>query len=119
MITVNGKEYGLFLSVDAMMQIAKLCPGENLERLNDVLYSDNFSESITATIGFVCALSAGHEARTAFLDAGYEPEPLTPEKLSNIALPELWAARQAGIEAFNAGLKVTVEAETPKKKEGQ
>lgn len=117
MITVNGKDYGLFLSVSSATEIAKLCPYEDLSHLYDILFSDNLPESNSSIIAFVSALSAGYEARQAFLVPGYEPNPLTPEELGNITLRELWAARDAGIETFISGLQVTVEVDEPKKKE--
>lgn len=114
---INGRYYGLLLTVSAASEIAQLCPGENFEHLNDVIFSPSIPVSNNAIINMACALSRGYESHRAFDDPGYTPAPLTPELLATLSLLELWQLRGEAIQAFNAGLTTTVKVDDSKKNE--
>ena len=114
---INGKDYGLLLTVAAASDIAKGCPGENFDKLNEALFSPSIPESNNAIINMVCALSHGYEARRTFDEPGYTPAPLTRELLSTLSMLELWQLRGEAIQAFNAGLNTTVKVDDSKKNE--
>lgn len=115
-MNINGKDYGLLLTVAAASEIAKSCPDENFKQLNELLFSPSIPVSNNAIINMVCALSLGYEARRTFDEPGYTPAPLTRELLSTLSMLELWQLRGEAIQAFNAGLNTTVKVADSKKK---
>ena len=112
-----GKEYGFLYSVGAEQEIARLCPGEDLKRIREIL-AGSTAETIEKRVQILCILSRWHEKARA-LEEGerYEPKPLTREELlllPNVRFQELHS------EALQAMLRDngrTVEAEPAKKDE--
>lgn len=112
-----GREYGFLYSVGAEQEIARLCPGEDLKRIREILVGST-AETIEKRVQILCILSRWHEkARELEEGAGYEPKPLTSEELlllPNVRFQELHS------EALQAMLRDqgrTVEAEPAKKDE--
>ena len=112
-----GREYGFLYSVGAEQEIARLCPGEDLKRMREIL-AGTTAETIGAGVEMLCILSRWHEkARALEEGAGYEPKPLTSEEL--LLLPKVRFKELQG-EALQAVLRDngrTVEAEPAKKDE--
>ena len=110
-----SRPYGFLYSVGAEQEIARLCPGEDLKRMREIL-AGTTAETIEKGVEILCILSRWHEKARAFEEGDhYEPNPLTSEELQ--LLPKL-RFQQLQSEALQAILRDsgrTVEAEPPKK----
>ena len=110
-----GREYGFLYSVGAEQEIARLCPGEDLRRMREILAGAT-AETIGAGVEILCILSRWHEKARALEEGDrYEPQPLTREEL--LLLPKVRFKELQG-EALRAMLRDngrTVEAEPAKK----
>lgn len=113
---ILGRNYELLLTVGATEEIAALCPDKDLKRMREVLQGGT-----TAALDFVfqmtAAMSRGAEARRAFLEPGYKPDPLTPEILRLLTTEEVANVQAATMDAFKAGKETSVEADGAKKNE--
>ena len=75
---INGKDYGLEFNIQAHEEIAKLCPGQDIARMEE-LYNKGSAESLRADIAIACALSRGYEDHKHFEDPDYVQDYLTEE----------------------------------------
>lgn len=117
MIKINGREYGLKLTVGAALAITEICPAEDLSKLNDALYYPMLHMANENTIRFIVALSEGYESAKAFNDPGYTPDPITRELLETVTLGELFQLRNEAIAVYNRDTQPSVETENEKKNE--
>lgn len=110
-----SRPYGFLLSVGAEQELARLCPGENLRGLREIL-TGRSADAIGSSVEMLCILSRWYEKAQAMEQgSGYEPRPLTAEEL--LLLPQ-WKFEALQSEALSAMLRDqgrTVEAEPPKK----
>lgn len=115
MENILNRPYGFLLSVGAEQELARLCPGEDLHRLREIL-TGRSAEAIGSSAEMLCILSRWHEKAQAMEQGpGYEQRPLTTEEL--LLLPQ-WKFRALQAEALSAMLRDqgrTVEAEAGKK----
>lgn len=111
---VHGKERNFKLTVGAALAIANLCPGGDLERLDEVL-SGNYAKIINNVVSVVLALQAGAEDARKLDEPDYTPDYMTADELLALEPHEFKAIEQAAIFAYKADITPNVEV-TPKKK---
>lgn len=113
---VHGREVKFLRTVWAVSEIAKVCPMNNISRLNETLKSESTVEVNDTWATFVYALSNGYEMAHKFEEKGYKPNPVTKDELYTLSEADFGQLIQEAMEAW-FGDKVTVEIEEPKKKE--
>ena len=107
---LNGREVGFRRSVFATMEIAKICPNKDPNRLGELLGGDIVTSMETA-ITFVCAKKLE--------DPAYKPNPITEEELLDETEGSLMDLVNAAVDAYMADGKQTVEAEPVKGKNAE
>ena len=111
---VHGKERNFMLTVGASAEIADLCPGGDLGRIEEVL-NGSFSSTIKTTAKMVAAMSFGYEQARSFDEPGYKPDPMSEEEVLSMSYPEMKELQEIVYSAFKAAMEKTVETEPSKK----
>lgn len=112
----NFDELKFKRTIWADRQLCKLAPGNNIQRLGEVLGSEDFDIQISAMMKIVCIMNEGYERYTHFLDKSHVMDVVTIEELENLTEDELAKLANRAFEVITEDGKTTVEAE-PEKKE--
>lgn len=111
---IFGREYGFYLTVDAMCTIADACPGHNITRIHEWLGEDLQSVANAMKV-MAPAMSRGYCEVMKETDDSFDGVPLT-EKLVGLMNPAQIRALESEIaEAYKAGQETTIETESKKK----
>lgn len=112
---IFGKSYGFRYTVGAEEEIRKLCPGEDLSKLRDLLRGKT-PESLAAAAETMCILSRWEEKARRFEDPEHREEPLTRELLALCTPAEFTQLLIEALQAIVRDRSASVEAQ-PEKKE--
>lgn len=119
-MNIRGTDYEMLLTVKARRELRALCPGEDLQRLDEYLDGPEMFEHATEVI---LILSRGYEEYKAYWDAQegktYEPHPLTEELIDHLSGEDHSALQREAREALRRGFGITVETEEPKEGKGK
>lgn len=110
-------ELKFFRSVWATTQLAKLCPGNNIKHMGELLGSDDFEKQMGTVIKLIQIMNEGYERRAHFEDPAHEINVVSTEYLENLTSEELMELSNKAFEQFGLDGEVTVEAEPSKKEE--
>lgn len=110
---INGTDYGLEFNVQAHEEVAKLCPGQDIARLEE-LYNRGSAESLRADIAIACALSRGYEDHRHFEDPDYVQNYLTEEDFRFLPFYMITEIEKEITRVMAEGSGQTVEAEPVK-----
>ena len=103
-------------TVWADRQLAKLCPGNNIMLLGDLIDKDDFDNQMGIIIKLIMILNEGYERKAHFLDKSHEINVISEEELECMTEEEIIELSKLAFEQFGIDGEVTVEAE-PEKKE--
>lgn len=101
-------------TVWADRQLAKLCPGNNIQRMGEVIGSDDFDKQMGTLIGIIRIMNEGYERKAHFEDPAHEIEIVSEEYLENLSEEELMLLVNEAFEQFGIDGQTTVEAEPQK-----
>ena len=110
------KELKFERTIWADRQLCKLAPGNNIQRLGEVLGSDDFDVQISAMMQMIRIMNEGYERKEHFIDPTHEMDVVTIEELENLSESELVELSNRAFADMIEDGKTTVEAE-PEKKE--
>lgn len=111
---IYGKERKFRATVGAMAEIAQLCPGGDLGKLDQAL-TGSFAEVIGTMAKVIVALNKGYESAMRFEAPELKQDPLTVDEVLSLTQSEI-ALLQAEAKAAMAGdVKTQVDAEPLKK----
>lgn len=113
----NFDELQFRRTVWADRQLCKLAPGNNIQRLGEVLGSEDFDVQITAMMKIICIMNEGYERYTHFLDKSHVMDVVTVEELENLTEDELAILANKAFGVITEDGKTTVEAESGKKED--
>lgn len=114
-ITVRGKEYPLEMTVKAFCDIADLCPGKSIERIDEISNLPVAQNMVIMTKIAAC-MSKGAEESRKFDEPGYEPHPLTSEEILTLPVAEYQNIVGEIMQAVQSGFTgQTVEVKPEKK----
>lgn len=114
-ITVRGKEYPLEMTVQAFCDIADLCPGKSIERIDEISKLP-ISQSMVIMARIAACMSRGAEESRRFDEPGYEPHPLAAEEILTLPVAEYKNIAGEITQAMKAGFGgQTVEVKPEKK----
>ena len=111
-------KYQFERTVWANMQLAKLCPGKNLQKFDDVMNIEDTEKQLNTMIDIIQIMNKAHERKAKFYDPNHEENLVTTEELLNLGEEELGNLTLMALGQFKEDGKVTVEAE-PKKDEAE
>jgi len=96
-------------------QLCKLAPGNNIQRLGEVLGSDDFDVQIGTMINMIRIMNEAYERKAHFIDPTHEMSVVTVEELENLTEEELVELSNKAFADLIEDGKTTVEAEPEKK----
>lgn len=102
----------------ANIQLAKLCPGNDIGRLEEIMNTNDFVKQMDTAINIILILKESYDRRAKFEDKTYEAEPLTRTELEMLNEEELMELLNKAFETFGVDGETTVETEPVKKKNG-
>lgn len=98
-------------------ELAKLCPGNNIARLGEILGSDDFVAQADTIIRVIQIMNEAYERKLHFEDNSHEINVVPTEYLENLSEEELMVLCNMAFAQFSEDGKTTVEAEPEKKEE--
>jgi hypothetical protein len=102
----------------ANIQLAKLCPGNDIGRLEEIMNTNDFVKQMDTAINIILILKESYDRRAKYEDKSYEAEPLTRTDLEMLNEEELMDLMNKAFETFGVDGETTVETEPVKKKNG-
>lgn len=111
---IRGKEIRFLRTVKATSDIAKLCPDNDIQRI-DELFSGDLPTTLEVGAKIIHYLNEGYEMNRHFSEPDYQPSILSVDEilyLDDITFTELMKSAMAGM---NNGAEQLVEVEQPKK----
>ena len=76
-------------TVWADRQLAKLWPGNNIQRLGEVMDIEDFDAQMGGIINIIRIMNEAYERKAHFLDKSHEMDVITVEELENLTEDEL------------------------------
>lgn len=111
---IGEKEYGFRYTVGAEEEIARLCPGEDLRRIAELL-RDMTPTGVRARAELLCVLSRWDEKARHFENSEHVEQPLTMELLALQPKAVFVELQNEAFAAIKADSQPSVEAEPEKK----
>ena len=109
---IGSKEYGFKLTVGASVQIAKLCPGNDLSQIGKAV-GNGYGEQAETMAKMIVFLSDGFAAAEEF--EGRKANRLTYDQVMSLT-PHVFAqVSSEAIKAFMGDVNGEIEVETEKK----
>lgn len=78
---IFGRQINFSYNVLSQKELAKICPGRNIKRLNELLISDDTVEMYESAQKIIIALNAGYEKAAHYNNPEYVPNPVTIDML--------------------------------------
>ena len=109
---IGNKEYGFRLTTGASVEIAKLCPNEDLLKIGDAI-GNGYGRQAEAMARMIVALNEGFVAFEKF--EGREANRLTYEHLMSMSPAQFAEVSRNAIKAFTGDIDGEIEVESEKK----
>lgn len=113
-MVIYGKERQFKATIGAMADIAKLCPGGDLNRLGEA-FTGSFAGLVDTMAAFIVALNKGYEDAMRFENPEKAQQPLTVEEVKSLTQSQMMQLQEAARLALSQDSKTEVEAEPLKK----
>ena len=85
---IFGREVGLAVTVGASIKLARLCPDNDLTKI-DSLLKGGLTDTLENVMKMAVIMSEAYELKQAHILPDYEPNPLTEEELEALDMSEL------------------------------
>ncbi len=109
------KEIKFARTMWADIQLAKLCPGNEIGRLEEIMNTNDFVKQMDTAINIILIMKESYDRRAKYEDKSYEAEPLTRTDLEMLNEEELLDLLNKAFETFGVDGETTVETEPVKK----
>ena len=113
---VRGKDVQFLRTVKATCELAKLCPDENIERIEE-LFNGTLPTTIETGAKIIHFLNEGYEMNKHFDDPTYKPNIISVDEIMFLNESDYTELMKSAMESFSVGAETTVEVEETKKKE--
>ena len=104
-------------TVWADMQLSKLCPNQNINKLGHILSGDDSYSILVNTLKVIQILSQAYERKQKHLNKDYVENPITWEELENLTEDEIEQLQTMACAQMAEDAKTTIEAEPKKESE--
>ena len=115
---IRGKEVQFLRTVKATCELAKLCPDENIERV-DELFNGTLPMTIETGAKIIHFLNEGYEMNKHFDDPSYKPNIISIEEIMYLNETDYTELMKSAMASFGLGTETTIEAESKKKEKDQ
>ena len=105
---------GFERTVWAERKLAKLCPGNNIKRFNEVLATEDTDAQFEAMETMILIMHEAYERKQKFLNTNYESKELTKDMLELLSETELADLTVRAFDSFKKDGEQTVEVEVIK-----
>ena len=113
---IHGKEIGFALTVGASIELARMCPNNDIQRIGE-LFGDTYLANMENIVKFLCIMSKG------FKDAewieGRKADALTEDMVKAMRPDELTELMTKAMDSFKVDSSGEIETETKKDKGGK
>ena len=115
---IHGKERGFRRTVWASVEIAKICPGRDIDKLPDLLRQDHASAMETTAKLISILINADEKARE-YEEPGYKADLISADELLMLPDSIFKEVEEEAMKLYNADSQTTVEVENDSKKNGE
>lgn len=116
-VKLYGHEYPLEMTVQAFADISDLCPGKDIQRMQEIAAMPT-GESMIITAKILAAMSRAAENKHHFENPEYTPNPITVEAITVLPVIEYTEVMKTVFEALGESMSSqTIELEPTKKNE--
>ncbi len=112
---IHGKERKFMFTVSVALELAKICPEGNLERLGEVLSGD-FTQSLPNIARFIVAMNMGYENAKKFEDPDHVVDVITYEEVLNTDFSVIMNVLDVAMAAYEGDSKREIKTEAAKTK---
>ena len=110
---INGKERQFELTVQAHMEISKMCPEENFSKIGE-LFSESSIAGDNTLIKIALIMNKAYEDHECHKHPGRVPDYLTEDDFAFMLFPEFNELERVLMQTMTAGSSVEIEVEPPK-----
>lgn len=111
---LDFENLGFERTVWAERKLAKLCPGNNIKRFNEVLATEDTDAQFEAMETMILIMHEAYERKQKFFDPNYESKELSKEMLELLSETELANLTIRAFDSFKRDGEQTVEIEVIK-----
>ncbi len=112
---IYNKEVGFALTVGASIEISKLCPDNDITRIDEVLGSD-YVKNLETTVQMILIMNRAFVSVAKM--EGREADSVTEEEILTLAPKKIAEVTQAMMEAFKGDSKGEVDVEVKNGEKG-
>ena len=114
-MTIYNKEVGFALTVGASIEISKLCPDNDITRIDVVLGSD-YVKNLETTVEMILIMNRAYVAVEKM--EGREADEITREEILTLTPKKINEVTKAMMDAFRSDSKGEVEVESKNGEKG-
>lgn len=112
---IRGKEIQFLRTVKATCELAKLCPEENIERI-DELFNGTLPSTIETGAKIIHYLNEGYEMNKHFNDPTYQPQIISIDEIMYLSEEDYVNLMKEAMAGFGIGTETTIETVDVEKK---
>lgn len=112
---IRGKEIQFLRTVKATCELAKLCPEENIERI-DELFNGTLPSTIETGAKIIHYLNEGFEMNKHFNDPTYQPQIISIDEIMYLSEGDYVQLMKEAMAGFGIGTETTIETVDVEKK---
>lgn len=111
---VYGREVGLRLTCGASAKIARMCPNNDMSKLEKVFDTKDMATLIENTAKVAHYLSEGYEQSEHFKNPDHVPNPISVDEFMSFGMDEIMQLSQEIADQIRGDSKGEVDAVAPK-----
>lgn len=97
---IYGREVGFAATVGASIKLARLCPGNDLTKIDSLLKGD-MAYTLENVIKMAIIMNEAYEIKKAHREPGYTPKPVTEEELMTLDMEQIGTLSAEVLEAMD------------------
>lgn len=113
---IKGKEIGFALTVGASIELARICPNNDITKIGD-LFGENYLANMENIVKFITIMSKGFRDAEAL--EGRKVDALTEEQVKALRPDELTTLMNEAMGSFRADGKGEIDADSKKEAGGE
>lgn len=115
---IRGKEIQFLRTVKATSDIARLCPDNDIQRI-DELFSGDLPTTLDVGAKIIHYLNEGYEMNRHFTEPDYQPDILSVDEIMYLDDQTFTELMKSAMQGMSNGAEQLVEVEEQKKEENK
>lgn len=116
---LHDKERRFKFTVNTAIEIAKICPDNNIERLGEVISGGDFTKTLPDICRFIIAMNHGYESAAKYEDPSHEIDVITMDELLNTEFEDIMKVLDAAMSVYENDSKREIKTEASKNSKGK